>query len=205
MTVSSCTPVPVPATNPWNVEVAWDTSLLDPEYQAACEQGAVVVDMDGDGVSDVVCVTAAGITTWSGTSLASDGTVPRTPAAPWLTTHVWRGQPTSPIAGSDLALEILDACNRDCQWGEAALSVRIVNLGHDEVPDGVDLSVYSEEGGFLGSVHFPGWLDDGTMTATHTVLLPVDTAKAGIRLVIDREGDCDPDNSTVEWRLDACD
>ena len=202
----------------------------------------LVVDLDGDGSVEIVVLIYGAYdgrfirvfgnvnrdwppgsriwpsATWSGTSLFLDGSVPRTPEAPWLTTKVWRGQPEFMIAGMDLRPEIMDWCVSSCdeEAGQVLLALRVVNLGPKEVQRGVSVAVYSLAAAgarqLLGTVEYPEFIDNGTASAAQQIALTVEQARAGVLLVAGDEGqralaveDCDPSNNELEWRLADCD
>ena len=156
--------------------------------------------------------------TWSGTSLFLDGSVPRSPEAPWLTAKVRRGQPEYIIPGMDLRPEITDWCVSSCdeEAGQVLVALRLVNLGPQEVQRGASVAVYGldEEGErqLLGTADFTEFIDNGTASAAQQLALTVEQARAGVVLVAGDEGqqalaveDCDPSNNELEWRLAECD
>ncbi len=212
-------------------------------YQDARGAGTVgefplVVDLDSDDSVEIVVLNAGGSVrvysninrdwppgspiwpsaTWSGTSLFLDGSVPRTPEAPWLSTEVWRGQPEHIIPGMDLRPEIMDWCVSSCdeEAGQVLLALRVVNLGPQEVQRGVSVAVYSLAAAgarqLLGTVEYTEFIDNGTASAAHQVALTVEQARAGVVFVAGDVGrqvlvveDCDPSNNELEWRLADCD
>ena len=204
----------------------------------------LVVDLDGDGSVEIVMTSRCGncsedtsITVysnvnndwppgtgiwpsaaWSGTSLFLDGSIPRTPEAPWLETGVWRGQPPTVIPGADLRPEITDSCVSSCEpdVGTAALSLRLANLGPQEVQRGTTVALYGldEQGQrqLLELIPFDDFLDNGWASDTVAVAIDVEQASRGIVLVAGDDGqgeinvdDCNQRNNELSWRLDACD
>ncbi len=209
----------------------------------------VIVDLDGDGSVEIIVACAPGggcddpdepevlyvygnenrdwppgtriwpTTTWSGTSHFHDGTIPRTAEAPWLTTGVWRGQPTCWGACSDLWPEVVDSCVSSCEIPEAEvrLEVRLGNGGPEEVADETPLAIYTldEKGGrhlfeVLTAADLLGdgvtFLDNGMATPSRELVLTLEQAQWGVVLVAGEDGmgsrpvdDCDPSNDEVTW------
>ncbi len=214
----------------------------DTHLSATVGDVPLVADLDGDGSVEIVVLNFGGYensttrvysntnrdwppgapiwpsATWSGTSLFLDGSVPRTPEAPWLTTQVWRGQPESFIRGMDLRPEITDWCVSCCEeaQGQVLLALRLVNLGPQEAQRGVSVAAYGlDEKGqrtLLGTAEFSEFIDNGTASAAQQVALSVEQARNGVVFVAGDQGegtlaieDCDPSNNELEWRLADCD
>ena len=202
----------------------------------------LIADIDGDGSVEIVMTNGSSAlgsglwtwehlndawppgtnmwpsATWSGTSLNSDGTVPRTPRPSWLTTKAWRGQPTEPweVFGTDLVPEVAGHCVSACRGdGRVRVAVRLGNRGPAEATEGGKLSVYTiaddAEPVLLEVLEFPGFLDDGWTTESQEILITTGRAEAGILLVAGDAGDgqlvpedCAPENNSLVWRLEDC-
>jgi hypothetical protein len=204
----------------------------------------LVADLDGDGSVEIIVPNACSAcehspalrvyrntnrdwppgspiwpsSTWSGTSLFLDGSIPRTPEHSWLTTKVWRGQPEAMIPGWDLRPEVTASCASSCdpEVGLVLVALRLVNLGPQEVQRGAPVAVYGlDEDGvrtLLEVRWFHEFIDNGWASATVELELTVEQAIGGIVLVAGDDGsgavvmeDCDLRNNEIEWRLDACD
>lgn len=155
---------------------------------------------------------------WSGTQLQTNGTIPRRPRKAWETTKLWRGMPTTWIAGGDLQVEVLDACAAEAAQldppspeAEVRLAVRVVNLGPEEANTGVQLVVTGtdEDGGAL-TLASTSWdfLYTGEATATIEVVTTQAVADRGLHLRAEHlvDGaltvqDCDPGNHDWTWSL----
>lgn len=139
---------------------------------------------------------------WSGACVWPDGSVDRTCAPGWERHAVFRGQPTQLVQGSDLIPEVVDSCVAEHPAGEARLSVRLVNLGPQEVPEGEALWVYTQDSVLLEVFPLTSWLDDGQASSTWELLTTAEVARAGLVLVAgepDHLDDCDLNNNTLLW------
>lgn len=199
----------------------------------------MIVDLDGDGSVEILSLTCVAdndqrnfvaythadggwppgtsmwpSASWSGTSLNPDGTVPVTAELPWLTTQKWRGQPEFVDWGVDVSVELADWCYTSCEGGDVILSVRLVNRGPQELVDGASVSVYAagDEEELLGVLEFTGFIDNGGVSATQSIVLTLDEAQEGVYLVAGDPGtgevtlaECDEDDNSLYWRLEACD
>lgn len=151
---------------------------------------------------------------WSGTGLLGDGTVPRTPRAPWREYGAWRAQPESWISGADLAPEVTSSCVASCEGGDALLAVAVHDLGPDEVATGVSVAVYTLDSvgnRTLKDVYrMTEFLDDGTRSATFEVRVTLQEATDGVVIVAGDDGtgvrtiDCDLSNNEITWRQTEC-
>jgi outer membrane protein assembly factor BamB len=155
--------------------------------------------------------------TWSGTSLFLDGSIPRTPEPSWLTTKIWRGQPEAMLRGWDLRPEVGDSCASSCDpgVGQVLLTLRVVNLGPQEVQRGAPVAIYGLDQAGVRSLlevrWFTEFIDNGWASASVEVALDLEQALLGIVVVAGDDGggallmeDCNQRNNEVAWRLDAC-
>lgn len=214
-----------------------DLRFQDNHVSGTGGDSVLVVDLDGDGPVEIVVTSMSNdqsltvyrnrdhdwppgtriwpAPAWAGTSRNQDLTIPRTPEAPWLTTQVWRGQPTFLVPGSDLRPEVVAACVPNCEGGDLHLALRLVNRGPEELRDGAPLAVFLPEGSggwaLHGVVQFPGFVDNGHASAGMEYVLPMDRARSGVRLVAGDDGtgtilvgDCDPSNNTTDYLPDFC-
>jgi len=152
-----------------------------------------IADMDNDGSAEVVIGSNnysfsgwTGITvfghagdgwmksgnTWhthdfAVTNILSDGTVPASPEPWWQTYNVYRARPAVDTAATDLQVSITDVCYAGCEDGSVVeLAVQVMNTGGLEVPAGVPVSLYADDGGNL------------TLIETRTLLDPVPAGRA---------------------------
>jgi hypothetical protein len=216
-----------------------DVRYTDPTYfTLTADDTPLVVDLDGDGSVEIVMVSPASdisvttyrnvnrdwppgtnmwpSSTWSGTSLLPDGSVPRTPQKSWLTTKVWKGQPELPLNGIDLRPATGDVCVASCaDDGEVRVEVRLQNLGPDEAQVGAPLAVYGLDGTgarvLLQVLSLSDWLDDGRSAASWEVVTTTAQARRGLVFVAGDPGtgviassDCDATNNELVWSLAEC-
>lgn len=116
---------------------------------------------------------------WSGSGMRSDGRADPNAEAPWLSTGLYRGQPTVVVEGADLRAELVDSCAAESEVGEVRVSVRWVNGGPWEAEAATPMAVYA-------------LADDGTRQALLDVLslseeLSVGEASPSVELVYARQ------------------
>lgn len=79
---------------------------------------------------------------WSGVGMDSRGRATESEAA-WLSTGLFRGQPTVVEEGADLRAEVVDGCVSESAAGEAGVSVRWVNGGPWTAAAGTTMALYA--------------------------------------------------------------
>ena len=145
-------------------------------------QSPIVVDLDGDGHSEIVIAMGdyeatepfpmlrayrhagdgwtPGGTVWSSSdysmvNINEDGTVPRNPEPSWSRYGVFRGRLASMDShplGADLTVALHEVCVEDCADGPIVLSLQVTNHGSLAVAEGTSLAVYAVDDGALRNV-----------------------------------------------------
>ena len=198
-------------------------------YSATGGEVAAAVDIDGDGVAEVVVPSwlgtgedrgaldlyrsstaswGAGSTlwstaSWSGTALRPDGSVPRYPPRPWLEYGIWRGQPNNPVFGADLSVTITDACVDACTGGTAHIAFQVSNLGPEAAPADTPIAVYTLDADGVRTLSSTVTLGEllwpGKAAAGVEIVLPVAEVLHGVVVVAGDDGSGDT------WATPDCD
>ncbi|MFT5685071.1 MAG: hypothetical protein ACI8RZ_006017 [Myxococcota bacterium] len=211
--------------------------LVELRHQSRQNHSPFVVDVDGDGSADIV-VPYTTISTapqgtpglriyshreqgwppgtgiwanenWSGTGMYSNGEVGPVGEAPWLTTGLFRGQPSWKLEGADLRPVVVESCASTSEHGEVKVSVAVENLGPQTALPGTTLNVYAldEAGGkaLVASHALTERLAAGEVSPSVEVAFASREALgAGLSVVVGEAagvGDCDPANNAVGWGL----
>ena len=215
-----------------------ETVWSDDEHQSGTwGEIPVLVDVDGDGSSELVAPSynvynlergaevvygspsgewSPGSTMWasadwSGTQVRPDGSIPRYPERPWLTTGIWHGQPSQSTFGADLGVAITDACVDACTGGTAHLAVQVTNLGPEGAGADTPVNLYALapdgsrtllQSSTIGTLLWPG-----ESAAGWEITLPVTEVLGGVVVVAGTPGeigptvtpDCDETNNEATW------
>jgi len=154
---------------------------------------------------------------WSGVGARSDGTPTYEVETPWLTTGLFRGQPSWVPEGRDLRARLEETCVSSCVdgVGTVSMAVHLENYGPWEAPVGTPIALYTSDADGAWTLERTLSLSEAlpayTATGAFPVDLPIERARFGVRVVagdfgdgVLPEDDCVPEDNTLEWRPDAC-
>lgn len=194
-----------------------DVRLMDDTHSSrTLHELPVVVDVDGDGLTEIVVpnggthsdaaafglyVLGSADGSWpanravwnqhaySVTNIADDLTVPASPTPNWPTWNTFRSGVVSPVQGSDSpdALPLAEVCVVECEAGTWIADVRVGNQGLAGLRADVPVTLYAGETA-VETVWTTTVVDGGGVSDTLRFELPAASVGPDMRVVVDDDG-----------------
>lgn len=194
-----------------------DVRLMDDTHSSrTLHELPVVVDVDGDGLTEIVVpnggthsdeaafglyVLGSADGSWSAnravwnqhaysiTNIEDDLSVPAAPAPNWPTWNTFRSGVVDPVGGGDSpdAVPLAEVCAVECEAGTWAVDVRVGNQGLAGLRSDVPVTLYAGD-----TVVETQWtaavVVGGSVSDTLRFSVPVESLTAGMRVAVDDDG-----------------
>ena len=216
--------------------------LQEPEHSSAtCSEYPSIADVDNDGHAEILYTSSAytgsesgvrvvgdldnswmsGRTVWNQhayaiTNVEDDVTIPAVPETNWIAGYNnFRSGDITPVSGSglsDIEVQILDVCERDCSDGGLTVWLAVANAGTMDLTESFNVELFAETSSGAVSVYSFTWsepIPSGYRSASVQLELSgIPTPIYGLVAIANGDGavsECHTDNNKDTWDKLLCD